>query len=132
MDRRIKAAIQIMLGNKTPQVQIRELAQSVNLSSRHFAKLFKEETCLKPKQCARYLRLQQAKSLLDHTCLKVEEVASAVGFRHLSSFTNEFTKLYGCPPSVLRTGRTKSLCQPKKTKKHEVGARYAWKRSLAL
>lgn len=102
MDRRIKAAIQMMLDNKTPQVQIRELAQSVNLSPGYFGKLFKEETCLKPKQCARYWRLQQAKSLLDHTYLKVNEVALAVGFKHLSSFTREFTKLYGCPPSVSR------------------------------
>jgi transcriptional regulator GlxA family with amidase domain len=100
MDRRIKAAIQIMLDSKKPRVQIRELAQSVNLSPRHFAKLFKEETCLTPKQCARYWRLQQAKNLLDHTFLRVNKVASAVGFRHLSSFTREFTKLYGCPPSV--------------------------------
>jgi|SRR5689334_693737 len=102
MDQRIKAAIRIMLDNKTSQVQVRELAQSVNLSPRHFTKLFKEETHLKPKQCARYWRLQQAKSLLDHTYLKVNEVASAVGFKHLSSFSREFAKLYGCPPSALR------------------------------
>lgn len=105
MDRRIKAAIQIMLDSKKPRVQIRELAQTVNLSPRHFAKLFKEETCLKPKQCARYWRIQQAKNLLDHTFLRVNEVASAVGFKHLSSFTREFAKLYGCPPSVSRADR---------------------------
>jgi transcriptional regulator GlxA family with amidase domain len=103
MDRRIKAAIQMMLDNKTAQVQIREVAQSVNLSPGHFTRLFKEETCLKPKECVRYWRLQEAKHLLDHTHLKVNEVASAVGFKHLSSFTREFTRLYGCPPSLSRS-----------------------------
>lgn len=102
MDQRIKTAIQIMLDDKASQFRIRELAQSVNLSPRQFTKLFKEETHLMPRQCARYWRLQKAKGLLDHTYLKVNEIASVVGFRHLSSFTREFTKLYGCPPSVSR------------------------------
>lgn len=102
MDQRIKTAIQMMLDDQASQVRIRELAQSVNLPPRQFTKLFKEETRLMPKQCARYWRLQKAKSLLDHTYLKVNEIASAVGFRHLSSFTREFTKLYGCSPSVSR------------------------------
>jgi transcriptional regulator GlxA family with amidase domain len=116
MDRRIKAAIQIMLDNKTSQVQIRELAQSVNLSSRHFSKLFKEETYLNPKQCARYWRLQQAKNLLDHTFLKVNEVASAVGFRHVSSFTRAFTRLYGRAPSVSRADHSLKITLPAREK----------------
>jgi transcriptional regulator GlxA family with amidase domain len=102
MDRRIRAAIQIMLDNKTSQVQIRDLAQNVNLSHPHFVKLFKEEIGLKPKQCARYWRLRQAKDLLDHTFLKVNEVASAVGFRHVASFTRAFRQFYGYTPSVSR------------------------------
>ena len=102
MDRRIKAAIQIMLDNRTSQVQIRDLAQNVNLSHPYFTKLFKEEIGLKPKQCARYWRLRQAKNLLDHTFLKVNEVASAVGFRHVASFTRAFRQFYGCTPSVSR------------------------------
>jgi transcriptional regulator GlxA family with amidase domain len=120
MDRRIKAVIQIMLENKTSQVQIRELAQSVNLSSRHFTKLFKEETCLKPKQCARYWQLQQAKDLLDHTFLKVNEVASAVGFRHVSSFTRAFTKLYGRAPSVSRADRSLKITLPARRKRSKL------------
>lgn len=102
MDQRIKTVIHIMLDDKASHVKIHELAQCVNLSPQQFSKLFKEETHLTPKQCARYWRLQKAKGLLDHTYLKVNEIASAVGFRHLSSFTREFTKLYGCSPSVSR------------------------------
>ena len=56
-------------------------------------------------EAMRYWRLQRAKNLLDHTYLKVNEIASAVDFKHVSSFTREFTKLYGCPPSVLRADR---------------------------
>jgi len=117
MDRRIKAAIQIMLDNKTSQIQISELAQSVNLSSRHFTKLFQEETCLKPKQCDLCWRLQEAKNLLDHTFLKVNEVASAVGFRHASSFTRAFTKFYGHLPSVSREDRNLKITLPAKRKR---------------
>lgn len=107
MDRRIKKAIQIMLHDTQQRVQIRELAQQVNLSPGRFSKLFKVETCLTPKQFVRYWRLRQARELLDQSFLKVNEVAATVGFRHLSSFTREFKNLYGYPPSVSRRdGRT--------------------------
>jgi transcriptional regulator GlxA family with amidase domain len=102
MDRRIKAAIQLMLQDTKQRVPICEVARQVNLSPRRFNDLFKAETCLRPKECVRYWRLRQAKELLDHSFLKVHEVADAVGFRHLSSFTREFKKFYGYPPSVSR------------------------------
>jgi AraC family transcriptional regulator len=121
MDRRIKTAIQIMLDNKTQQIRIRELAQSVNLSRRHFTRLFKKETCLEPKQCARYLRLQQAKYLVDHTYLSVQEIGSAVGFTHLSNFTREFTKLYGRAPSVSRGDRSLKITVAAKKKRGKWG-----------
>lgn len=102
MDQRIKAAIEIMLRDTQRQFHTRELARHVNLSPRRFSQLFKAETCLSPSQCVRYWRLREAKWLLEHSLLKVNDVAAHVGFRHLSSFTREFKKLYRYPPSVFR------------------------------
>ena len=115
MDRRIEAAVEIMHRDAGRRVQIRELAHQVNLSPDYFSRLFKSEMSLSPNQYARCWRLQRAKEMLDHSFLKVHEVAAQVGFRHLSSFTREFKRLYGHTPSLSRgKGVTKPsfLLQP--------------------
>ena len=47
------------------------------------------------------VRLQQAKLLLEQDKMNVSEVAYALGFDSLSSFSKSFKKYYGLSPSAL-------------------------------
>lgn len=103
MDRRIKAAIEIIRHNTYRPLELTELARQVNLSPWHFSRLFKAETSVSPGQYASRWRLQQVKELLDGTFLKVNEIAARFGYKHANDLSRAFTKYYGYPPSVSRT-----------------------------
>jgi transcriptional regulator GlxA family with amidase domain len=102
MDRRIAAAIEVIQSDKHHRMRVSELARRVNLSVGRFARLFKAETSLSPKDYVRQLRLRRAKELLENTFLRVNEVAAQVGFRHASSFVRDFKMRYGYTPSTSR------------------------------
>ncbi len=104
MDRRIKAAIEIMHSNAHCRLELPELAQQVNLSPSRFSHLFKTETSLSPKQYSYQWRVQKAKELLDRTFLKVNEISALLGYKHTGDLSRAFTKFYGYPPSLSRSG----------------------------
>lgn len=123
MDRRIKKAIEIILQDTQHQLRTRDVAQRVNLSRGRFNLLFYAETSLTPGECARYWRLRQAKELLDQSFLKVTEVAATLGFRHVSSFSREFKKVYGYPPSASYGKAEKVDSCPAKKRVASLGSR---------
>jgi AraC-like DNA-binding protein len=98
MDRRIAAAIEVIHNDAYHRLQVSDLARRVNLSVGRFARLFKAETSLSPKEYVRQWRLRCAKELLESTFLRVNEVAAQVGFRHASSFVRDFKMHYGHTP----------------------------------
>src|ERR1041384_1141874 len=102
MDRRIAKAIGIIQNDTYYRLDVSDLARKVNLSSGHFARLFRSEMSLSPQEYVRQQRLLRAKELLDSKFLRVNQVASQVGFRHTSSFTRDFKSHYGYPPSKSR------------------------------
>jgi transcriptional regulator GlxA family with amidase domain len=111
MDRRVKAAIEIMHRNPHCRLELLELAHQVNLSPSRFSHLFKTETSLSPKQYSYEWRVQKAKELLDRTFLKVSEISARLGYKHTGDLSRAFTKFYGYPPSLSRR-ESRSMCQP--------------------
>ena len=102
MDRRIEATIETMHKDIHRNIQVRELAAQVRLSTSHFIRLFKAETSLSPKQYVRCLRMKQAEALLDDSFLSVKEIAASVGVGDRSHFSRDFKKSYGCNPTDFR------------------------------
>lgn len=84
-------------------VSIDELATLCNLSSYHFARLFKQSTGLSPRQYILSIRIQRAKKLLATTSLLVEQVAYIVGYSNAHNFTRMFAKQVGVPPLKYRS-----------------------------
>ena len=75
------------------------LAEVVFLSERQFARRLKAMTGLTPKAYIQEVKLQKARSLLEHrTCSTMEEVAAAAGYSSGSYLTKSFEERFGKKP----------------------------------
>ncbi|WBL17860.1 helix-turn-helix transcriptional regulator [Citricoccus sp. NR2] len=79
-----------------------DLADHVGYSPFHFTRLFRLRTGVTPGQFLTALRIDAAKRLLLHDDDAVIDVAAAVGFDSLSSFSRRFRSVVGVAPGQLR------------------------------
>jgi AraC family transcriptional regulator len=79
-----------------------ELAQSVRLSPRHFARAFKESFGQPPHQYQLTRRIERAKMLLGDGKLSITEIGIALGFADTSAFSTTFRRLAGGSPRNYR------------------------------
>jgi AraC family transcriptional regulator len=84
---------------------LERLAQQVNLSAYHFARLFRRTTGESPHQFVLRKRLEAAKRLLRETELPLSQIAVAVGFPNQSHFTQVFREHQGLTPRRYRQHR---------------------------
>jgi transcriptional regulator GlxA family with amidase domain len=103
MDRRIQTAIQLIHNDTQHKLNPSTLAHEVNLSLGRFSHLFKAHTSRSPRRYRHEYHLELARVLLEHTFLRVNQIAMRLGYRNAPDFTRDFTKFYGHPPSAVRT-----------------------------
>jgi transcriptional regulator GlxA family with amidase domain len=89
---------------------IPDLAALVNLSASHVRALFTAQTGAAPAQFLRRLRLRRARILIEHTCLGVTEIMTAVGYDNPSHFARDFRAVHGLAPGSLQ--RTTQTARP--------------------
>ncbi|MGB7769516.1 MAG: helix-turn-helix domain-containing protein [Verrucomicrobiia bacterium] len=75
-----------------------ELARQLHCSERHFSRLFREEFGVPFHARQIELRLQRARQLLADSDVKIINVASISGYRHLGLFNAMFKKRFGVTP----------------------------------
>ena len=81
---------------------LEDLANSLNVSSRHLRRCFVEDLGVTPVQFLRSIRLLRAKQLLSDTSLSLTEVAFASGFKSVRTFNETIKKQYKLKPSDMR------------------------------
>lgn len=91
------------LARRTPQdVSVADLADEARYSPFHFTRLFTQRTGIGPGQYLIAQRIDAAKRLLLTEDLPVIDVATAVGFESVSSFSRRFKQTVGVTPGALR------------------------------
>lgn len=83
-------------------ITVADLADHAGYSPFHFTRLFGNSIRMSPGQFLTALRIDTAKRLLLTRTDPVVDVATAVGFDSLSSFTRRFRELVAIPPAQLR------------------------------
>ncbi|MEU9057435.1 helix-turn-helix domain-containing protein [Streptomyces sp. NPDC048430] len=83
-------------------LQLDELAAHAAMSTRTFARRFREETGLSPGRWLTQQRLRRARHLLESTDLPVERVAHEVGFATATSLRRHLAAEAGVAPSAYR------------------------------
>ena len=97
--RRIKELVD---ANMDDDLSLDEMAQSVELSTAHFARMFRESTGETPHQFVRRQRVERAKAILRTPDTRVLDVAVACGFKTQQHFAQVFRDVCGVSPTEYR------------------------------
>lgn len=97
----IARAIDYMQAHIDRDISLDVLAQTVNVSSSHLRRLFKQATGMAPHQYLIHLRVNRAKELLLTRGFSVDEVAAEVGFADRSHLHRHFKRVFGVTPKAM-------------------------------
>ncbi|MBX2875591.1 MAG: helix-turn-helix transcriptional regulator, partial [Saprospiraceae bacterium] len=96
----LKKCIADQLDNS--DLSVNDLCRAVQLSHAHLYRKLKALTNLTPVQFIRFIRLKQAKILLETSSMNISEIAYAVGFSDPNYFSRIYHKEMGVTPSESR------------------------------
>ncbi|MBE7370022.1 helix-turn-helix domain-containing protein [Ramlibacter pallidus] len=85
-----------------PPARISSVARDAGLATPHFITQFSAVFGETPVQCRTRARLERACDLLRRSDEPVSQVALALGFANLGSFSRLFTRRFGVPPRTWR------------------------------
>jgi len=111
-DESVVEAQQWLRDNLARGAGIEELAQHLGTSQRTLHRRFRQATGLSPQQWLQRLRVNQARDLLGHSNLAVNEVAWQVGFADVSHFGKLFRRHVGMSPGRYREAVRGKLVTP--------------------
>src|SRR6202023_2597986 len=97
--RRVKELVHAKMDD---DLSLDELAQSVGLSTAHFARMFRKSTGETPHQFVMRQRLERAKAMLRAPGARILDVAVACGFRTQQHFAQVFRDVWGASPTEYR------------------------------
>ena len=98
----LRRVLEYIQANLDGDLHLQELAEIADLSTFHFAKLFKRSTGCSPHQFVLRRRLERAKELLRNPHISLSEVSLRAGFADQSHLTNVFRRFVGLTPSRFR------------------------------
>jgi AraC family transcriptional regulator len=97
--RRIKELIDAKMDD---DLSLDEMAESVGLSTAHFARMFRKSTGETPHQFVRRQRVERAKAMLRAPDARVLDAAVACGFKTQQHFAQVFRDVFGISPTEYR------------------------------
>lgn len=88
--------------NLNEKLTVSKLGETVNMSSSHFSRVFKQQTGFSPYDYVLLSRLNRAKYLLLETDMPISAIAYDIGFNSESNFIYFFTENEGISPGKFR------------------------------
>ena len=95
---RVRPALDYIHGHSLVRPPIPELAALCGLSEPHFRRLFRELTGTSPVKYRNHYILERACTMLESGVMSVGEVAAALNFNDIYTFSVAFRKEYGMSP----------------------------------
>lgn len=99
---RIAAPLAYMENNFTREINLKQLADLSNLSTRHFDRIFQDAYHTTPKTYIAQLRMAHARALLARTQMPITDVAFDCGYQDSNYFARVFKKYCGVSPARYR------------------------------
>ncbi|WBL14592.1 response regulator [Sutcliffiella sp. NC1] len=103
----IDSALEYIHRNYTDELTLQKIADHIHISRNYFSILFKRFLNQNFIDYVIDLRIKKAKELLEHSSLKVYEVAEQSGFGDVKYFSKLFKKTTGLSPGDYRTEQQK-------------------------
>jgi AraC family transcriptional regulator len=102
MNTAVEQAISFICDSYEEPLSLADIADKAIMSRFHFCRLFKQHTGITPGRFLSAVRIYQAKRMLLTTSLNITEIAFAVGYNSLGSFSNHFADSVGISPGRFR------------------------------
>ena len=99
---RIEEAKRYLTMHLTDRVSLPDLAAKLNMSYINFRRLFKKETGRSPGSWLIQQRVERACQLLRNDTFSMKEISEFLGYPDVYTFSKQFKKEMGIPPSELR------------------------------
>ncbi|WP_284638626.1 helix-turn-helix transcriptional regulator [Paenibacillus silviterrae] len=98
----LERSIRFMEAHFCERITVEDAASEAGIHRSYFSTKFTEKLGIAPAKYLQKLRMEKAASLLLDSEWPVTEIAQAVGYPEIYSFTRFFTHYYGLPPSRYR------------------------------
>lgn len=98
----IRQAISLFDAHIEDPLRIPDVAAAVEMSERHFERLFKRETGQSPLRYYRLLRLSKARQRVLYSNDKLSEIATSVGYARSAPMARHYTETFGVSPQAER------------------------------
>ncbi|MEO0818909.1 MAG: helix-turn-helix domain-containing protein [Pseudomonadota bacterium] len=102
LDRNLGRAVDLMLAHLSMPLGIAEIGARLELPEWTLTRLFKRHLKMTPSGYYRYLRLSQARTLLQNSTYRIGEVASLCGFENPETFSRAYRRQFGETASATR------------------------------
>jgi AraC family transcriptional regulator len=99
---RLRKIKELVHAKMEDDLSLDEMAQSVGLSTAHFARMFRKSTGQTPHQFVLRQKLERAKSILRDPDARVLDVAVSCGFKTQQHFAQAFREALGVSPTEYR------------------------------
>jgi AraC family transcriptional regulator len=109
---RLRRIRELVRAKMEDDLSLDEMAESVGLSTAHFARMFRKSTGETPHQFVLRQRLERAKAMLRAPDARILDVAVACGFKTQQHFAQVFRDIWGVSPTEFRQDPTgsKAIC----------------------
>jgi transcriptional regulator GlxA family with amidase domain len=101
-NKHVKRALLVIEQHMSEPLQLRELAQRINISHRQLSRVFEDEFAMSPQEFSRLFRLKYGLWLLLNSTRSITDIAAECGFTDVSHFSREFRRTFSRPPSSVR------------------------------
>jgi len=95
---RVDKILKYMSTNYSDELTLTSIAEKFFISPFYLSKIFKKSTNLSIVEYINSLRIREAKELLEHSSLKIADIAEKVGFSSSSHFSRTFKLVTGLAP----------------------------------
>jgi AraC family transcriptional regulator len=99
---RLRRVRELVHAKMEDELRLRDLAQSVGLSTPHFSEMFRKSTGETPHQFLLRARVERAKEMLRAAEARILDVAVACGFKTQQHFARVFRHVCGLSPTEYR------------------------------
>lgn len=97
-DTGIEKVMDLMSRNINGVCTLKQLADSINMSKYHFARIFKQKTGYTPIEYYNRLKIKKACELLDTTTYNIKEISNILSFSSPFYFSEVFKRITGYSP----------------------------------
>ncbi len=98
----VKQAVAYLQQNYAQRLSRQQMAKVVSVSENYLSRIFQQELGLSPMEYLNRYRIKEAKTLLNHTCASITDIAAQVGFDDPAYFSRAFHKQAGSSPRAYR------------------------------